>query len=115
MTGPFQGDISQMTMVCRLDTVNLLIYSLMIILYIGGIDLYDREFESKPTHDDFYTKPEIINAFKNYISHVVPRYLKDPTILGWELGNDLRCSSTLKASSSCNTTTITKWVNDICA
>ena len=114
MTRLFQGHISQMTMVCRLDKINLLIYALMIILYIGGIDLYDREFESKPTHDDFYTKSEIINAFKNYISHVVPRYLKDPTILGWELGNDLRCSSTLKASSSCNTTTITKWVNDIC-
>ena len=103
-----------MTMVCHRDTINLAIYTLMIILCIGGIDLYDRVFESQPTHDDFYTKSEIISAFKHYISQVVPRYLKDPTILGWELGNDLRCSSTLKASSSCNTTTITKWVNEIC-
>lgn len=103
-----------MTMVCRLTRITFLICALTTILNTGGIDLYDRAFESNPTHDDFYTKPEIISAFKNYISHVVPRYLNDSTILGWELGNDLRCSSTLKASSSCNTTTITKWVNEIC-
>jgi len=79
----------------------------------GGIDLYDRTFVSNPTHDDFYTNPVIINAFKNYISHVVQRYINNPTILGWELANDLRCSSTFPASSTCNTTTITNWVAEI--
>ena len=81
---------------------------------IGGMDLYVRNFHSGGTHDDFYTDKTIINAFKNYISHVVSRYANNPTVLGWELGNDLRCSSTLPASSSCNTATITNWVADIC-
>jgi len=79
----------------------------------GGMDRYNRAFGSNPSHDDFYTKPEIITAFKNYLSHVVPRYINNPAILAWELGNDLRCSSTIPKSSSCNTTTITKWVADI--
>jgi len=61
----------------------------------------------------FYTDSAIISAFKNYLSHVIPRYANNPAVLGWELGNDLRCSSTLPASSSCNTATITKWVNEI--
>jgi len=79
----------------------------------GGMDLYNRAFVSNPTHDDFYMNPDIIHAFKDYISHVVPRYTNNTTVLGWELGNDLRCYSTLQASSKCNTTTITTWVNDI--
>ncbi|KIM83525.1 glycoside hydrolase family 5 protein [Piloderma croceum F 1598] len=79
----------------------------------GGMDLYNRAFVSNPTHDDFYTNPDIINAFKNYISHVVKRYANNSAVLGWELANDPRCSSTLQGSSSCNTKTITTWVNDI--
>jgi mannan endo-1,4-beta-mannosidase len=79
----------------------------------GGIDLYNRAFESNPHHDDFYTNSAIINAFKNYLSHVIPRYSVNPAVLAWELANDPRCSSTLQASPHCNTTTITKWVADI--
>jgi len=79
----------------------------------GGMDRYNRAFESNPSHDDFYTNPVIINAFKNYISHVVTRYVNNSAILAWELGNDPRCFSTLSQSSSCNTTTITKWVANI--
>ena len=78
------------------------------------MDLYVRNFHSGGTHDDFYTDKTIIAAFKNYVSKVVSRYANNPTVLGWELGNDLRCSSTLPASSSCNTNTITNWVADIC-
>jgi len=79
----------------------------------GGMDLYNRAFVSNPTHDDFYTNPDIIKAFKAYVSHVVSRYADNPTVLGWELANDPRCASTLSASSSCNPKTITTWVNDI--
>jgi mannan endo-1,4-beta-mannosidase len=79
----------------------------------GGMDLYDRTFLSNPTHDDFYTNSVVINAFKNYISHVVPRYAKNPTVLGWELANDPRCKSTFDSSPTCNTTTITNWVAEI--
>ncbi|KAF8961626.1 glycoside hydrolase family 5 protein [Flammula alnicola] len=79
----------------------------------GGIDLYVRNFHPSGTHDLFYTDSTIISAFKNYIAQVIQRYANNPTVLGWELGNDLRCSSTLPASSSCNTETITKWVAEI--
>ena len=78
------------------------------------MDLYVKNFHPGGTHDLFYTDPTIIKAFKDYLSHVVPRYANNPAVLGWELGNDLRCSSTLPASKSCNTHTITKWVAEIC-
>ena len=78
------------------------------------MDLYVRNYQSGGTHDAFYTDRTIINAFKNYVSLVVQRYANEPAVLGWELGSDLRCSSTVPASSSCNTTTITNWVAEIC-
>jgi mannan endo-1,4-beta-mannosidase len=79
----------------------------------GGMDLYVQNFHHGGTHDLFYTDPTIISAFKNYLAQVIPRYANNPTVFGWELGNDLRCSSTFPASSSCNTATITKWVSEI--
>jgi len=79
----------------------------------GGMDLYNENFVANATHDDFYTNPVIIKAFKNYVSHVITRFIDNPTILGWELANDPRCSSTLPESKACNTTTITSWVDDI--
>ena len=83
---------------------------------LGGMDAYVRAFHpsGSQTHDLFYTDNTIINAFKSYVSHVVKRYANHPGVLGWELGNDLRCSSTLPASSNCNTKTITNWVANIC-
>jgi len=79
----------------------------------GGMDLYVREFGSTGNHDEFYTNPTIIDAFKNYVSCIISRYQCNPTIFGWELANDPRCSSTLPASPSCNTHTITSWASDI--
>ncbi|KDQ53311.1 glycoside hydrolase family 5 protein [Jaapia argillacea MUCL 33604] len=76
----------------------------------GGMDLYVSNFHPGGTHDLFYTDSTIITAFKKYTATIVNRYLNDSTILGWELANDPRCSSTVPASSSCNTKTITKWV-----
>lgn len=78
------------------------------------MDLYVQAFHPGGTHDLFYTDPKIVKAFKNYLAHVIPRYANNPTVLGWELGNDLRCSSTFPASSTCNTTVISKWVAEIC-
>jgi mannan endo-1,4-beta-mannosidase len=79
----------------------------------GGMDLYVRSFKPGGTHDLFYTDPDIISAFKSYVSAVVSRYVGHPTILGWELGNDLRCSSTVAGSPNCNPSTITNWAADI--
>ena len=81
---------------------------------IGGIDRYVRTFAPNATHDAFYTNTVIINAFKNYVSHVLKRFINNSTVLGWELANDPRCFSTVHASPGCNTTTITNWVDDIC-
>ncbi len=78
------------------------------------MDLYVCNFHPGGTHDLFYTERGIIDAFKNYVGHVVKRFVDKPTILGWELGNDLRCSSTLPASPKCNTATITNWTAEIC-
>jgi mannan endo-1,4-beta-mannosidase len=77
------------------------------------MDLYVNAFQPGGTHDLFYTDPTIIQAFKNYVSAVVTRYVNSSTILGWELANDPRCSSTLPASPQCNPQTITEWVANI--
>ena len=62
----------------------------------------------------FYTDRNIVNAFKFYVKAVVSRYASNPTVLAWELGNDLRCSSIVAASSDCNPKTITKWAAEVC-
>lgn len=80
----------------------------------GGMDMYVRNFHPGGTHDLFYTDPTITQAFKTYISNIVPRYANSSTILAWELANDLRCSSTAPASSACDTHMITNWVADLC-
>ncbi|KAI6167027.1 glycoside hydrolase superfamily [Pisolithus thermaeus] len=51
----------------------------------------------------------VLNAFQNFTSQVVPRYVNSPAIFSWELANDSRCNSTLPTSSSCTTETITEW------
>jgi mannan endo-1,4-beta-mannosidase len=81
--------------------------------FAGGMDMYVRAFHPGGTHDLFYTDPTIVNAFKTYVSKVVPHFANSSTILAWELANDPRCSSTLPASPQCNTRTITKWVADL--
>ncbi|TFK76450.1 glycoside hydrolase family 5 protein [Pluteus cervinus] len=75
----------------------------------GGMDTYVRQFVKDQQHDQFYTDENIINAFKNYTTQVVSRYVNSPAIMGWELANDPRCNSTLPAGSLCTTTTVTQW------
>jgi mannan endo-1,4-beta-mannosidase len=78
------------------------------------MDLYVQAFLSSGTHDLFQADPTIVKAFKNYFSRVIPRYANNAAVLGWKLRDDLRCSSTFSASSTCNTAVISKWVSDIC-
>lgn len=94
----------------------------------GGVDQYNVWFKSK-YHDDFYTKPEIKSAFKNWISTLVNRtntlngkkYKDDPTIFSWELGNELFCFTdnyswravAFLRSPSCNSKTITSWADEM--
>ncbi|KAJ7223335.1 glycoside hydrolase family 5 protein, partial [Mycena pura] len=74
----------------------------------GGMDAYVRAFGAK-SHDAFYTNETIIVAFENYINHIVSRYVNSTAVLGWEIGNDPRCKSSIAATPACNTTTITEW------
>jgi len=77
--------------------------------YIGGMDVYVKEFGEKKTHDEFYTNEKIRKAFNEYVQTIVKRYANEPGIIAWELANDARCSSTLPSSDNCNTNTITRW------
>ena len=82
--------------------------------FLGGMDAYVRAFNPGGTHDLFYTDQTIIDTYKNYLALVINRYVNSPVVLAWELGNDLRCASTLPASSNCRPATITQWTAEIC-
>ncbi|KAJ3557369.1 hypothetical protein NM688_g1508 [Phlebia brevispora] len=82
----------------------------------GGMDVYVKQINGSANHDYFYTDPNVISAYKNYIRTFVGRYVNEPTIMAWELANEPRCKgSTGTTSGTCATTTITKWITDISA
>ncbi|THG98333.1 hypothetical protein EW026_g3826 [Hermanssonia centrifuga] len=82
----------------------------------GGMDVYVSQLTGTTNHDYFYTNANVIAAFKNYISTFVGRYVNEPTILGWELANEPRCTgSTGTSTGTCKTTTITTWISEISA
>ncbi|KAJ7452419.1 glycoside hydrolase family 5 protein [Mycena galericulata] len=74
----------------------------------GGMDAYVRAFGAA-SHDAFYTNETIISAFENYTTQIVTRFVNSTAILAWEIANDPRCNSSIGATPSCNTTTITSW------
>lgn len=74
----------------------------------GGMDLYVRQFGLQ-NHDQFYTNSSILTSFMNYTTQVVSRYVNSPSVFSYELANDPRCNSTLPASPTCTTETITTW------
>ncbi|KAJ6547556.1 glycoside hydrolase superfamily [Mycena capillaripes] len=74
----------------------------------GGMDAYVRAFGAD-SHDAFYTNETIIAAFENYTTQIVTRYVNSTSVLAWEIANDPRCNSSINATPSCNTTTITLW------
>lgn len=88
----------------------------------GGMDQYVR-WAGGQYHDDFYTNPVIRQWYKNWIAHLLNhtnsitgvQYKNDPTIMTWELANEPRCggSGNYPKSSTCNTTTLINWANDV--
>ncbi|KAJ3987329.1 glycoside hydrolase family 5 protein [Lentinula detonsa] len=74
----------------------------------GGMDVYVRQFGLK-THDEFYTNQTLLNAFMNYTTQIVTRYVDSPAVLAWELANDARCNSSVAASPGCVAQNITQW------
>ncbi|MFS1512083.1 glycoside hydrolase family 9 protein [Chengkuizengella sp. SCS-71B] len=63
----------------------------------GGMEQY-QQWLGLSNKTDFYTNPDAITAYKNYISHFLNRvnpytgvkYINEPTIMAWELGNEPR-------------------------
>ncbi|KDQ18792.1 glycoside hydrolase family 5 protein [Botryobasidium botryosum FD-172 SS1] len=80
----------------------------------GGADVYVQQLLGPhATHDEFFSNPIVIAAFKNYVKAVVSRYINSPAIFSYELMQDPRCFSTLPASPACSAQTITLWHAEI--
>ncbi|KAH8117603.1 glycoside hydrolase family 5 protein [Phellopilus nigrolimitatus] len=79
----------------------------------GGMDAYVRAFSASREHSTFYQNETIVSIFKNYTTAIVSRYADSPAVLAWELANDPRCNSSIAASATCTTNTITAWHADV--
>ncbi|KAG8863099.1 hypothetical protein FRB96_009280 [Tulasnella sp. 330] len=79
----------------------------------GGIDTYVQQIKGGGDHDAFYTDETIQAAYQKYLTCLVPTFKDHAAVFSWELANDPRCQGAVgtTTSSSCNTATITKWVN----
>jgi mannan endo-1,4-beta-mannosidase len=88
----------------------------------GGMDQYVA-WRGAKTHDAFYTDLTIRGWYQDYINHLLTRvntftgiaYKDDPTILGWELANEPRCSGSglYPSSRACSTATLTNWAGEM--
>jgi mannan endo-1,4-beta-mannosidase len=86
----------------------------------GGMDQYLRWF-GRTKHHEFYTAPEVKQAYKNWIQHLALRkntlngrlYREDPTIFSWELGNEPRCKGTGAGAPGWDNKTIVNWADEM--
>jgi mannan endo-1,4-beta-mannosidase len=88
----------------------------------GGIDQY-LTWYGRTKHHEFFTAPEVRQAYRDWVEHVVTRtntvngrpYREDPTIFGWELANEPRCKggSSFDSDQGWDKTTLTTWANEM--
>jgi mannan endo-1,4-beta-mannosidase len=88
----------------------------------GGIDQYVR-WAGGQYHDEFFTDPEIKQWYRDYVNHVLNRtntitgkvYKDDPTIMAWELGNELQCSNSgpYPPSENCGSDIMVAWADEM--
>jgi mannan endo-1,4-beta-mannosidase len=88
----------------------------------GGIDQYLMWY-GRDQHHEFFTQPELKQAYKNWIAHVVMRtntitgrsYREDPSIFSWELANEPRCKGggNFDRDTGWTTSTITGWAEEM--
>jgi mannan endo-1,4-beta-mannosidase len=88
----------------------------------GGIDQY-LIWYGRDKHHEFFTAPELKQAYKNWVEHVVTRtnsitgvkYKDDPTVFSWELANEARCKggSAFDSNTGWDTNTITDWADEM--
>jgi mannan endo-1,4-beta-mannosidase len=88
----------------------------------GGIDQY-LTWYGRDKHHEFFTAPELRQAYRDWVKHIVTRtntvsgipYRDDPSIFGWELANEPRCKGGGSFDSDHGWTkhTITNWANEM--
>lgn len=89
----------------------------------GGIDQYLMWY-GRNKHHEFFTAPEVKQAYKSWVHHVVMRtntitgkpYREDPAVFAWELTNELRCKGGDAFdvdSFECKPETLTTWVDEM--
>jgi mannan endo-1,4-beta-mannosidase len=86
----------------------------------GGIDQYLRWY-GRTKHYEFYTAPEVKQAYKNWVSYLINRkntitgrlYKDDPTIFAWELANEPRCKGTGAGAPGWDNNTIVEWAAEM--
>ena len=88
----------------------------------GGIDQY-LTWYGRSKHHEFFTAPELRQAYRDWVQHVVTRtnsvngrsYREDPTIFGWELANEPRCKggSSFDSDRGWDKHTLTTWANEM--
>jgi len=87
----------------------------------GGMDQY-LVWYGRTEHQQFYTDPTIVHAYKDWIAHVIGRrnsitgtpYRDDPTIFAWELANEPRCTNSgeFDHAADCQTVMLDHWADD---
>lgn len=88
----------------------------------GGIDQY-LTWYGRHKHHEFFTAPELRQAYRDWVKHVVTRtntvsglpYREDPSIFAWELANEPRCkgNSSFDSDQGWTKDTITTWANEM--
>jgi mannan endo-1,4-beta-mannosidase len=88
----------------------------------GGMDQYVR-WADGDYHDDFLRDETIKGWYQDWVSHVVNRvnpltgiaYKDDPTIMAWELGNEMRCSESgpYPSSPDCSSEIFVEWAEEM--
>ena len=88
----------------------------------GGIDQY-LTWYGKNKHHEFFTEPELKQAYRNWVKHVVTRvntingrkYREDPTVFAWELANEPRCKggASFDSATGWDKSTLTSWADEM--
>jgi len=88
----------------------------------GGIDQYLMWY-GRDKHHEFFSEPELRQAYKNWVEHLVMRkntitgrlYRDDPTIFAWGLANEPRMKGggSFDRSTGWTSDTLTSWVDEM--
>ena len=88
----------------------------------GGIDQYLMWY-GRNKHHEFFTEPELRQAYRDWVKHVITRkntvngrlYRDDPTVFAWELANEPRCKggNAFDTATGWDKSTVTGWAGEM--